>query len=158
MAELNQIIKYICSTYPSKNELSKARLNKIIYLSDWISSTERGKQISDIVWYFNHYGPYVNDIVNAAHNDECLDVIQTSNMYNDVKEIIKYTCEGESWESLSKEDIKVLDKVISETHQMYWNEFIKRVYSTYPVRTSSRFEKLDLVGIAKNKGQEKAIN
>jgi hypothetical protein len=36
----------------------------MVYLADWRSAITRGKQITDIVWEFNYYGPYVDDIVN----------------------------------------------------------------------------------------------
>jgi hypothetical protein len=42
----------------------------------------------------------------------------------------------------------VLDFVIEQTAPLYWNDFIKLVYSTYPVVTQPRFLPLDLVKLA----------
>lgn len=66
MDKLEAVIAYLCENYPHKSELSKARLTKLVYLADWKSCIESNKQISGIEWVFNHYGPYVDDIYNAA--------------------------------------------------------------------------------------------
>ncbi len=51
MAALKDIIAYYCDRYPHKEELSKARLTKMVYLADWKSAIVHGKQISDIKWF-----------------------------------------------------------------------------------------------------------
>ena len=63
MASIKDVLAYIITKYPYESELSKARLTKLVYLSDWESSVSRGKSITDLEWYFNHYGPYIDEIV-----------------------------------------------------------------------------------------------
>ena len=65
MNKLNELIKYILVKYPKIEELSKPRLVKLIYLIDWKHSIEFGEQYTDIRWIYNHYGPYVNDVINT---------------------------------------------------------------------------------------------
>lgn len=48
MVKLIDIILYILKNYPHKNELSNARLTKMIYLIDWRSAFDNGKQITNI--------------------------------------------------------------------------------------------------------------
>jgi len=68
------VIRYIINEYPHKDELSKARLNKMIYLADWKSAIDKGNLITDINWLFNHYGPYVKEIENLIANDDRFDM------------------------------------------------------------------------------------
>ena len=55
-----------------------------------------------------------------------------------------------------KEEIqKILDFVINATAKMNWNSFISLVYSTYPIRTMSRYSELNLPALAKEYEEEK---
>ena len=60
---ISNIIKYLLKEYPHKAELSASRLTKMIYLMDWKSSIDYGRQITNAQWHFDHYGPYVDDFV-----------------------------------------------------------------------------------------------
>lgn len=143
------VVAYFCANYPHKAELSNARLTKMVYLSDWRSAIRRGRQITDIRWKFNHFGPYVDDVLEAARKDKKRFVVaDTINMYGNPKQLIQLRESAEVVE-LSKEDREILDHVIEETRPLYWNDFIKLVYSTYPVLTQERYEELDLVALAK---------
>ena len=68
--DIKDLVRYIVKNYPNKNDLSKARLNKLIYLIDWKSALDNQEQISNIEWIFNHYGPYVNDIELNLRSDD----------------------------------------------------------------------------------------
>ena len=85
MNKLNELIKYILATYPKMEELSKPRLVKLIYLIDWKYSIEFGKQYTDIKWIFNHYGPYVHDVIDTMKDKpEIYDVISRENPYGGI--------------------------------------------------------------------------
>jgi hypothetical protein len=64
MKDLLTLIIYIFKTYPKVEELSKPRLVKLIYLIDWKHAIDNGTQATNIQWYFNHYGPYVDDVID----------------------------------------------------------------------------------------------
>ena len=89
MNELLNIIYYICLNYPNRDDLSNARLNKIIYLADWRNVLRRGHQVSQINWIFYHYGPFVFDIINevSAHED-IFEVRYVPNDFGKPKQII----------------------------------------------------------------------
>jgi len=147
MAKLSDIIGYLCENYPYVDELSKARLAKMIYLGDWKSALEEGHQISKIRWVFNHYGPYVDDVINVANADKSFKVIVEQNAYGDLKERIELF-EKRDWSSLSEKDKEWLDHVIDQTKCLYWKDFIKLVYSTFPVLVSEKLTQLDLERLA----------
>lgn len=157
MADLRDIMGYICSKYPCKNDLSKAKLNKIIYLADWKSCISGKNQISPIEWIYNNYGPYVNDVeMTALFDDEFFKIHRTCNMYGNTKEVICLKKEFDY--QLSQEEQETIDFVISKVASLNWDRFIKLVYSTYPIMTSAKHEKLNLENLAERYNAQKAAN
>jgi hypothetical protein len=148
MAELRDVIVHFCSQYPHKHELSNARLTKMVYLADWRSAITRGRQITSVEWVFKHFGPYVEDIRRLADSEPEFEVVKTRNPFGQAKELITVRAGTES-PSLTDEERNVLDFVISTTSPMHWDDFIKLVYSTYPIVTRPRYSTLDLVALAK---------
>lgn len=148
------LIRYIIKTYPHPDELSKARLNKIIYLVDWKSAIENGKQITDIEWVFNHFGPYVSEVEETILRDERFKIISTKNIYNNPKNIIKL-CQDTNFIEPNDTEKKIIDFIIDKTKKFYWDKFIELVYSTYPIISQERGTKLNLVTLAKEYSQLK---
>ncbi|NKC16853.1 MAG: DUF4065 domain-containing protein [Gammaproteobacteria bacterium] len=146
MADLPDVIGYLYQHYPHKSELSKARLTKMVYLADWKSVLERNSQLTDIEWFFNNYGPYVDDVWQIAFQANKFNLEHGQNMFGGVKETM--SIKKPFSPALSAEDRWILDHVIKQTKRLYWDDFIKLVYSTYPVLTGVRGENLDLVGAA----------
>lgn len=153
MADLADVVAYLCAKYPNKGELSKARVTKMVYLADWKAALDEGEQITDIQWKFHHYGPWTDDVVDKARSAPELEVEVTENLYGDFKELIQATPDA-SWDSLDEEDMEILDHVIDETAPLYWNAFIKLIYSTYPILASDRYSDLDLEDLAKRYRKE----
>jgi hypothetical protein len=153
MAELKDVMGYICQKYPYKYELSKSRLAKLVYLADWKSCLEDDHQITPLRWKFNHYGPYVDDVINTARASDDFDVVYEANVYGEPKEVVRLARMGR-WPTLNEQDKDVLDHVINETQSLGWNEFIKLVYSTFPVIVSDRHQFMDLVSLARRYRRE----
>ncbi|MGR6896978.1 Panacea domain-containing protein [Rummeliibacillus sp. BSL5] len=151
MSKINEILYYIVENYPYKDELSKTRTTKMVYLADWESSIKYNHQITNIDWYFDHYGPYVSDVFDVAAKDSKLKIIHTSSAFGNNKELLDFT--GSSNENLiiklSKQEKKILDTVIKETKYFNWNDFIKYVYATYPIVNQRKYSNLDLPELAK---------
>lgn len=155
METLLDIIKYIFTIYPHPNELSKARLVKMVYLVDWKSALMHEVQITDINWVFNHYGPYVNDIIDVVRDDKIdFEVMKTTNSYGEEKELIKLINSNLQY-TISDEAKEVVGFVVDSTKNLFWDDFIKLIYSTYPIATQNRYETLDLVKLAKEYKQSK---
>lgn len=152
MADLRDVVAYLCGSYPHKEELSKSRLTKMVYLADWKSSIERGKPITDITWIFNHYGPFVDDVIETARRYPEFDVQTTTNMLGNPKQVVRVSENGRR-PSLLEDEQGLLDFVVQSTENLSWNDFIKLVYSTYPVASQPRYRELDLTDLARQYSQ-----
>lgn len=148
MADTRDVVAYICKEYPHKDELSKARITKLVYLVDWEAAKLSGEPLTTITWLFHNYGPYVDDVINSIKDDDNFVIDSTHNMYGEPKTLINVK-DDEVSVNLSKTEMETIDKVISDTKQMFWNDFIDHVYSTYPIKSSDRYTKLDLERLAK---------
>lgn len=148
------LVRYILKVYPHAKELSKARLNKIIYLIDWKSALEHEKQLTEIDWKFNHYGPYVNIIEETILSDNRFNIKSTTNIYGNEKNIIEIIQDKDFSEPTEKEQ-EIIDFVIEKTRKFYWDKFINLVYSTYPIISQEKGSQLNLVELAKEYKQIK---
>ena len=120
----------------------------MVYLADWKSAMLYQKQLTNINWYFNHYGPYVSDVIEAIRSDNDFTIDTQKNMYGELKELIRIS-EKHTQPTLSDNVKHVLDFVIEKTSPLSWDDFIKLVYSTYPIVTQPKYSTLDLVALAK---------
>lgn len=149
MTKLQAIIRYLCMTYPYKGELSNARVTKMVYLADWHHSQKYGSQLSGIQWVFDHYGPFVPDVMDAAKADRRgMSVQFTTNMYGSPKVQLNFVGDEREALNLNREERHILDQVIDETSPLAFSSFINHVYETYPIRTADRYTILDLPALA----------
>jgi hypothetical protein len=148
MATLKDTLAYLLLKYPYKNELSNARVTKMVYLADWHHALRAGMQMTNIKWFYDNYGPFVWDVKDTAEREKSLfRVASSSNYYGSSK------CEFEILDSdyhatLADSERRSLDHVIESTKQLGWDAFIRIVYSTYPILSSQRYSYLDLQGKA----------
>lgn len=142
------VVGYILNNYPYKNKLTKAKINKIIYLVDWKSSIDNKKQITSINWLFNNYGPDNNDIDISLDLDERITIEIKKNYYGNESYIVKLV-KNENFKEPDEENKKVLDFVINVTKDLKWTDFINTVFSTYPITHSEKGSVLNLVELAK---------
>ena len=145
----DNVLRYIVRYYPFDFELTKTRLTKLIYLIDWESSLESGAQLTDIEWYFNHYGPYVSDVFDTADEDSDLRIVEKVSNFGTKKFLVESKIEKSELQfELNESERKIIDKVIDKTKSMNWNEFIDYVYSTFPIVKSEKYGVLNLVKLA----------
>lgn len=143
------ILAYVIKKYPYKYELSNARLTKMIYLADWKHAITYGIQISPIRWYFDNYGPFVWDIKDTAKANQGLFITEDiTNVYGSPKTIIGLKNSGYI-PAISEKEQKSLDHVIEKTNGLNWEQFIRLIYSTYPIITSEKYTYLNLMEKAK---------
>ena len=148
MAHLKDVIAYILDKYPHKGELSNARVCKMVYLADWHQAIHHNRQISNVNWYFDNYGPYVHDVKREVlSSPEVFESVSTLNAHNEPKTVFRLTSEDYN-PRLSSEERSSLDHVIEQTAPMYWESFIKLVYSTHPILKSEKYSYLNLVELA----------
>lgn len=145
MTTLENIIIYILQNYP-KNcayNLSKARITKMVYLIDWKKCISSGKQMTNIKWYFDNYGPFVFDVDNVINKSAYIESIKEFTVYGHIKTNYKLK-DSSIVVDLPEEDRKIIDFVINETTFLSWDNFIALVYSTHPIATSQRYSNLNL--------------
>ncbi len=150
MSKINDILLYFCAKYPHPHELSKARISKMVYLADWYSSLESGHQLTGLKWYFHNYGPYLKEIAEVAQSDKSLEVFSTTNFYGGPKELVRFKSGVRKVQiTLSRDEISILERVIKKTKDLYWDDFVKLIYETYPITSQPRYSSLDLPELAK---------
>lgn len=144
--KLRSVMRYIVKNYPYPDDLTKTRITKLVYLIDWENVKEYGSQITNIEWFFDHYGPYVSDVLDEADEDKAVSINSTISNFGTVKYIIKPKRDKEEllYDDLTDNDKDIIDRVIDKTKSFYWNEFINYVYSTEPIKKSTRYSVLDL--------------
>ena len=144
--KLRSVMRYIVKNYPYPDDLTKTRITKLVYLIDWENVKEYGSQITNIEWFFDHYGPYVSDVLDEADEDKTVSISSTISNFGTVKYIVKPKRDKEEllYDDLTDNDKDIIDRVIDKTKNFYWNEFINYVYSTEPIKNSTRYSTLDL--------------
>jgi uncharacterized phage-associated protein len=148
MSKLLDVMVYILKNYPHKSELSNARLTKLVYLADWKFALKHKKQITNIRWKFDNFGPFVWDIYNEAKfNPNIFEVEEIQNYFGAKKKLIKLTAENPEI-NVSADEKDMLDFVINSTKQYNWNRFIQLVYSTFPILVSEKGSILNLIELA----------
>ena len=146
MSKLREIIYYIIKTYPNKSQLTNARLTKLVYLSDWRNVLTQGNQISDICWIFNHYGPYVHDVQSTISLDIEFGEKLFITSINDYGSQYYDVCNSDyQFKKLTEEEKESIDYAIEKTKHLGFIDFVNIVYSTYPVRSSNKMDRLDLI-------------
>lgn len=144
--KLRSVMRYIVKNYPYPDDLTKTRITKLVYLIDWENVKEYGSQITNIEWFFDHYGPYVSDVLDEADEDKTVSIKSTISNFGTVKYIVKPKRDKEEllYDDLTDNDKDIIDRVIDTTKNFCWNEFINYVYSTDPIKKSTRYSALDL--------------
>lgn len=145
--KLRDVMGYLCSGYPYPDELSKARLTKLVYLADWRMSIISHHQITDIEWLYNHYGPYVDAVSDLARTSPDFSLAADRNAFGAPREVISFIGEP-TYPTLSEVEFAVLDHVIETTQTLNFADFLNLVYSTYPIQISPRYARLDLAKLA----------
>ena len=139
--KLRSVMRYIVKNYPYPDDLTKTRITKLVYLIDWENVKEYGSQITNIEWFFDHYGPYVSDVLDEADEDKTVSINSTISNFGTVKYIVKPKRDKEEllYDDLTDNDKDIIDRVIDKTKNFSWNEFINYVYSTEPIKNSTRY-------------------
>ncbi|MGL4368030.1 MAG: Panacea domain-containing protein [Brevinemataceae bacterium] len=147
MSNLEKIIRYILLNYPNPIELSKPRLVKLIYLIDWRYTIENGRQYTDIHWIYNHYGPYVNDVIELMKKKpDVFEVASYRNSFDGITD--KFTLKNREPIILEESIQLVANRFINYTYNLNWSDFINLVYSSYPIKVNLKYSSLNLVQLA----------
>lgn len=144
--KLRNIILYIVKVYPYSKTLTISRIEKLIYLIDWEYVMRYKTQMTNISWYFDHYGPYSSDILNILNQDKYIRVQKDTSNFGTVRYLVEPRKDKDSlnYVGLSDEEIEVIDEVITNTRLLTWNQLINYVYATPPIREGKKHTYLNL--------------
>ena len=144
--KLKDVLSYIVKNYPYSDDLTKTRTTKLVYLVDWEYIKKYGRQLTSIEWFFDHYGPYVSDVLDEADKDRRISIKKTKSNFGTVKYMVmpKFT-KNDIVYSLTTDEIEIINDVIKKTKLLSWNQFIRYVYDTSPIKNSEKYKKLDLL-------------
>ncbi|MEO8491762.1 MULTISPECIES: type II toxin-antitoxin system antitoxin SocA domain-containing protein [unclassified Pseudomonas] len=140
---LIEIINYIIEKHQPSKKISLSRLIKTIYLADWKESITNRKQITNIEWFSNLNGPYNSLILKESEKEKSIKITTTLTESGKKQTILEATEEKKN--HLDAEIIKILDFVIEATKNKKHIELIKLVSSTYPVISSEKFHRINLI-------------
>jgi hypothetical protein len=135
------------------DKLPKARCVKLFYLLDWKAALASGKAITGLTWYYHHFGPYLPEVVDMLVDSGDIILHQQDNAMGSEAEYLTLKAPKASKtreDCLSKEEQNLADEVITATKDLSFTDFIKLVYSTYPIRISQKYTELDLPRLAKS--------
>jgi hypothetical protein len=157
MAATKDIIAFLLQNYPHKSELSNARVTKMVYLADWRHCIQMQTQLSPIRWVFDNYGPFSWDIKSTAENNpDLFDMEVTHNAFGSEKLLLSMKNQ-EFLPRLERSEVDALNHVITHTRDLDWQNFIRLVYSTYPILKCPRYAELDLPALATQYQAELAL-
>jgi hypothetical protein len=150
MATIKDLLINVFDNLESNKSISKTRLTKLVYLCDWKHAIEYGEQITKISWVFDNYGPFVWDVMNSVENNpQIFNVKEVKNSkFGSESTLISLNQDAHDPARLDSNEKRIVEFVVKSTVDLIWGDFIKLVYSTYPVVASTRHEKLNLVEIA----------
>jgi len=148
MAQLRDVVAYLCKEYPHKQELSKARIAKMVYLAEFWEAVNEGHRLTDRVWKFRACGPYLRDIEEMPSNEKCFRVVKGTSVFGDPMELFT-VLDDVDFPSLTQEDMVVLDHVIKEAATKEWEDLCGFVSATIPAVWEPNDADLDLGAFAK---------
>jgi hypothetical protein len=98
----------------------------------------------------------VKDIQREADRyRDLFEVHEGQNMYGATKRSFKL--KKKYAPLISDKERQSLDHIIDVTKRLYWDDFIRLVYSTHPIASSERYEFLDLAAKAREYRAQKAV-
>lgn len=147
MTHLTDVLVYLLRAV-YRQELPNSRLTKMVYLADWRHAIMFHRQITSICWVFNHFGPYVPDVLDAARtHPDIFAIRQGSTSFGNLKNDVRLI-DPSYVPSLEPDERVSLDHVVTSTSKLSYDEFVRLVYSTYPVLRTDRLAAMDLVSLA----------
>lgn len=143
MSRLKDIIYYILRNYPYKEHMPYARFSKLLYLLDWYYLIKYSNKITHIEWILNNDGPTSDSLIKTIKQSKIFDLVSNINTSDNNDKFIK--CKKTDYvPNLTKTEKIAINYIIDATCEKNWDDFIRLVYSTYPVVTTERYSSLRL--------------
>lgn len=147
MNKLESIVGYLATT-PSKYDLSKCRLEKLLFLADWCCALVYQKQFSGVQWIFEAGSPQIKGDLKDWFRSHKFTFLTNPSVFGTTDNYVFQYAGDEQFPLLSGNDKALLDKVISVTEEKNFRELIAYINTTYPMNTPVRYTEIDLGGLA----------
>lgn len=148
MATVQDVVRYLVIHYPYPSDLSIPRLTKLLFLADWFAALQYDHPITSSPWYFDHYGPYAPDVLDAVNQDPQLHISPAHSAFGGSQPLVQAQTSPLPVPSLTDNEQRILDQVITTTRDLSWLSFVVYVHHTYPLRSRPRHTPLPLVDLA----------
>ena len=122
--------------------MARSTLAKLVYLTDYLYAKKYGKAYTATKWYYDDYGPFVDDVEKAITGVSGVSVESGKNPMGKAATYFSY--DGDT-PSIQDEALKCILDHIVELYESYgYNKFVKYVCNTYPAKKTSKYERIDL--------------
>jgi uncharacterized phage-associated protein len=125
--------------------LTRTKLVKYLYLSDFASARARGKPITDLTYRSYYYGPYAPEILDAAENQSQYIVFERA-ARSDGAPYYAYrpTDARPKLDTLTDEECALIDGVLEKFGTLTLKQLLREVYQTEPFQKTEMLETIDL--------------
>lgn len=149
MAQIKDLVAGFFQCLPVRAEISEERLAKLVYLADWKHAIQNdGRQITELKWYFDSYGPYASQVFDIVHRSPIFRTRQLSKEWEDSQFVVALF--DHSYDpTLKPSERDAIRHVTSVAAARSWGELIKLVSSTYPILAGPRYEFINMPAMAK---------
>jgi hypothetical protein len=153
MLTISDATMYICLKIDGKHSITKDRLVKLLYLTDWICAVRLGRQATDITWSIDKTGPCFEDTRlehEISKNANCL-TFRSIDASVGMKPVVIIEYVGPKNVSFNVANHWALDIAIERLAKYTYDKFLNFIYSTYPFITGLMTinKKMSLVDMAK---------
>lgn len=139
MNKIESMATHICNA--SKEPVTQIRFRVLMYLSDWFSALVDGEQLTDEEYTHIHYlkSPLIDKTMENSVffkrelENTLLGTTRTSYIAIEKKAV-----------NLTEREIEIIDLVIDKTKDLYFDQLLNYMYSTYPFKEPTRYVNLDL--------------
>ena len=148
MATLKDLVALVISEYPKPEDLTRARLEKLIYLADVEWAWRYGDKLTDIDWIYNDYGPFVHACdppTGELEGEGSVKIHYDQTVFGNDKRWHQWIGSEKEVGGVTPEEINVIRSVIKETWRFQFGRFVEYVYSTPPMVQANQYERHDIV-------------
>lgn len=131
----------------SKSENTVFRLGYLVYLCDWNAALFTGHTISKKKYEY-HFGTIKNDLMNSIGNSMYFKFLNEQNVYGSKKYIVFPSMDKDET-NLTKKEIALINVVVDQVDQFYFNDLVDYVSSTKPFNEETIYSILNLEKSAK---------
>lgn len=139
--KLNGLVNYLVHKYPGQL-LTRTKLVKLAFLADAMAQDELGSKISRTNYINYHYGPYSDDVIEAAERLDDNSIREKIGQAS-MGEFYDYRPKGDLPESeLSDEEKRLIEYLLTEYGEMDTEDLVDRVYEEFDIPDKPKYSTL----------------